>query len=193
MDFLKKGFASASKIVGSASGMMGLGEKTDKSLEDAQNKLRSLERMLARMRKSMLTLQKTGNNFGAADMLVTRVGEYLGVGFGVDIGVFYKASKVRQKSITDYAYVHEELQKVREKANPDIIIFFEDSGLSTSGFIWYLSLVYYAKPSILIICRLIFSPRPQNLTCSAQSKGDLVKMKKQCQKLAREDRYPTKP
>ncbi|GAB5368949.1 hypothetical protein AAMO2058_001363400 [Amorphochlora amoebiformis] len=164
MDFLKKGFASASKIVGSASGMMGLGEKTDKSLEDAQNKLRSLERMLARMRKSMLTLQKTGNNFGAADMLVTR-----------DIGVFYKASKVRQKSITDYAYVHEELQKLASRT-----FSFQFDDIVTAVIDEWLHMSKATKSYLQRTSKMINKFK--------KSKGDLVKMKKQCQKLAREDR-----
>jgi len=101
MEFLRQARAAASKVVGSASGALGLSDKPDKALEDFVNKLKQLERMLSHMRKAMALMQTKAVSHSGAQLKLAQ-----------DIGSFYKASKARQKSVQEFIGVHTQLEKL---------------------------------------------------------------------------------
>jgi len=104
MDFLKKGLASASKMVGSASDMLTSGvlkERRDKSLEDDRQKLKALEKMLANFKKTLKSFQKRASSQSLAQLQLAQ-----------HIGVVYKASKSRQKSIREFIDIHTQLDSM---------------------------------------------------------------------------------
>mmetsp|Transcript_5881 Transcript_5881/g.10792 ORF Transcript_5881/g.10792 Transcript_5881/m.10792 type:complete len:550 (-) Transcript_5881:626-2275(-) len=101
MNFLKKQLASASKLVNNAaSGVLG-SEKCDKTLEEFQQHLKHMDRMLVSMRSSLMLVKTHATKRGQAEMKLAK-----------DVSAFYRQSKSRQRSIEHFMHVQHQLEEM---------------------------------------------------------------------------------